>query len=223
MSAFAKGADPAHRTEVPNERIFRLVCVESVACDPSVEVPLRRRRSAIALVEVVFLRSIPARAPLHARTGPEMSGEGHALRRKLESCDLPSLIISSWRRPTRLESRPTLVRVLLTWFVPIVAWRLFCARVRMPASSTTIVPFAAADESDFTSKRTISFDRAMSAFRTKADVFLKLQNVRFWPKADIPNCTAHVRSRGVKRTWVSALHMSAFDPKRHSAIAWSNR
>jgi hypothetical protein len=23
--------------EVPNERIFRLVCVESVACDPSVE------------------------------------------------------------------------------------------------------------------------------------------------------------------------------------------
>src|SRR5262245_8231123 len=125
--------DPAHRMEVPNQRIFRLVCVESVVGDPSVEVPLRRRRSAIALVEVVFLRSIPARALLYARTGPEMSGEGHALHRKLESCDLPSLIISWWRRPTRFESRPTLFRVLLTRFVPIVAWRLFCSRVRMPA------------------------------------------------------------------------------------------
>src|SRR5262245_12666364 len=123
----------AHRTEVPNERIFRLLCVESVACDPSVEVPLRRRRSAIALVEVVFLRSIPARALLYARTWPEMSGEGHALHRKLASCDLPSLIISSWRRPTRLECRPTLFRVLLTRFVPIVSWRLFCSCVRMPA------------------------------------------------------------------------------------------
>ena len=65
--------------------------------------------------------------------------------------------------------------------------------------------------------------------------------VRFWPKADIPVCTAHVRLRGksghfclqsdtqapqvanchfmsafsgVKRTWAGAVQMSAFDPKR---------
>jgi hypothetical protein len=57
-------------------------------------------------------------------------------------------------------------------------------------------------------------------------------NVRFWPKADMSQCTAHMSAfrgkadmtlcgnplsrslSGVKRTWVGALHMSAFDPKR---------
>jgi hypothetical protein len=29
-------------------------------------------------------------------------------------------------------------------------------------------------------------------------------NVRYWPKADIPHCTAHVRFRGAKRTSRSA-------------------
>src|SRR5262245_5814296 len=75
--------EPAHRLEVPNERIFRLVCVESIVGDPSVEAPLHRRRSAIALVEAVFLRSISARALLYARTGPEMARETRALHRKL--------------------------------------------------------------------------------------------------------------------------------------------
>jgi hypothetical protein len=54
-------------------------------------------------------------------------------------------------------------------------------------------------------------------------------NVRFWPKADITSCIAHVRFRGtatvfrnpllrsllgVKRTSLFAAHMSASDPKR---------
>ena len=44
-------------------------------------------------------------------------------------------------------------------------------------------------------------------------------NVRFWPKADIGYCTAHVRFRGgVKRTWRVALHMSVFDPKQTSRL-----
>src|SRR5262245_47473849 len=78
-----RSIEPAHRMEVPNERIFRLVCVESIVGDPSVEAPLRRRRSAIALVEAVFLRSTSARALLYARTGPEMARETRALHRKL--------------------------------------------------------------------------------------------------------------------------------------------
>jgi len=45
---------------------------------------------------------------------------------------------------------------------------------------------------------------------------LALTDVRYWHKADIPSCTAHVRFWGVKRTWPFALHMSAFDPKRTS-------
>jgi hypothetical protein len=57
------------------------------------------------------------------------------------------------------------------------------------------------------------------------------RDVCYWPKADMSECSAHVcfwgkadmqfygcllsRSLlGVKRTWVGALHMSAFDPKR---------
>ena len=39
-------------------------------------------------------------------------------------------------------------------------------------------------------------------------------DVRYWHKADIGLCTAHVRFRGVKRTWLSRGKMSAFDPKR---------
>src|SRR5262249_16138700 len=58
--------------------------------------------------------------------------------------------------------------------------------------------------------------------------------VRYWPKADMLVCTAHVRFRGkadmtlcrclllrsllgVKRTCPFAPHMSAYDPKRTSA------
>jgi hypothetical protein len=58
------------------------------------------------------------------------------------------------------------------------------------------------------------------------------RHVRYWPKAHMSQCTAHVRFRGkadmtlcgnsllrsllgVKRTWVDALQMSAFDPKQN--------
>jgi hypothetical protein len=37
--------------------------------------------------------------------------------------------------------------------------------------------------------------------------------VRFWPKADIPSCTAHVCFR-VKRTSLFVAQMSAYDPKQ---------
>jgi len=43
-------------------------------------------------------------------------------------------------------------------------------------------------------------------------------NVRYWPKADMGLCAANVRFSGVKRTCRFALHMSAFDPKRTSAL-----
>ena len=36
----------------------------------------------------------------------------------------------------------------------------------------------------------------MSASERKADVAIALRNVRYWPKADIPSCAAHVRFRG---------------------------
>jgi hypothetical protein len=36
----------------------------------------------------------------------------------------------------------------------------------------------------------------------------------FWPIADMSHCTAHVRFRGVKRTWPIAVQMSDYDPKR---------
>ena len=48
---------------------------------------------------------------------------------------------------------------------------------------------------------------------------IALRNVCLWHKADIPSCTAHVRFSGVKRTWLFALRMSAFDPKRTSGAA----
>src|SRR5215471_17503266 len=37
-------------------------------------------------------------------------------------------------------------------------------------------------------------------------------------KADMGSCSAHVRFRGVKRTCLFALHVSAFDSKRTSFI-----
>jgi hypothetical protein len=45
----------------------------------------------------------------------------------------------------------------------------------------------------------------------------KTGNVRYWHKADMPSCTAHVRFwGGVKRTYHFALQISANDPKRTS-------
>jgi hypothetical protein len=41
------------------------------------------------------------------------------------------------------------------------------------------------------------------AARSSIALFLDrrvIVNVRYWPKADIPSCTAHVRFSGVKRT-----------------------
>ena len=54
----------------------------------------------------------------------------------------------------------------------------------------------------------------MSAFRgNKADMTFCTANVRYWHKADIR--VAHTMSAfGVKRTWLIAAQMSAFDPKR---------
>ena len=66
--------------EVPNERIFRLVCIESVAGDAGAEVAHRRHYSAMARGQPVFLRSIPSRALLYARTGPKMASEACTLR-----------------------------------------------------------------------------------------------------------------------------------------------
>jgi hypothetical protein len=36
----------------------------------------------------------------------------------------------------------------------------------------------------------------MPVLGSLADMLPNLRNVRFWPKADIPSCTAHVRFRG---------------------------
>src|SRR5262249_10172350 len=43
-------------------------------------------------------------------------------------------------------------------------------------------------------------------------------DVCYWPKADMGECTAHVRFWG-KRTCPVAARMSAFDPKRTSLLA----
>ena len=42
----------------------------------------------------------------------------------------------------------------------------------------------------------------MPAFGGKADIEIALRDVRFWPVADMPSCTAHVRFRG--RYWGKA-------------------
>src|SRR5262245_33459919 len=72
-------------------------------------------------------------------------------------------------------------------------------------------------------------DHAAEAASLQARI--TVQDVCFWPKADISWCTAHVRFwgqsghdlcenpllrslLGLKRTWFFAAHMSASDPKR---------
>ena len=45
------------------------------------------------------------------------------------------------------------------------------------------------------------------------------RHVRYWHLADIDLCTAQCPLSGVKRTWASALQMSAFDPKRTWSLA----
>src|SRR5262245_50640285 len=47
-----------------------------------------------------------------------------------------------------------------------------------------------------------------------------LFNVRYWPIADIPKVHRTCLLSGVRRTWVGALQMSAFDPKRTSLFVW---
>jgi hypothetical protein len=44
-------------------------------------------------------------------------------------------------------------------------------------------------------------------------------NVRYWPKTDIPRLHRTCPLLGVKRTWPIAGQMSAFDPKRTWAVA----
>jgi hypothetical protein len=62
--------------------------------------------------------------------------------------------------------------------------------------------------------------RSVSNFRAfkRSDLNLAAVHRRYWPKADMTSCgNPHLRSLlGAKRTWVGALHMSAFDPKRTS-------
>jgi hypothetical protein len=48
---------------------------------------------------------------------------------------------------------------------------------------------------------------------------MKLQNVRYWHKADIRTQPGNVRYLGVKRACLFALQMSANDPKRTLATA----
>jgi hypothetical protein len=38
--------------------------------------------------------------------------------------------------------------------------------------------------------------------------------VRYWPKADMSLCNCTCPLLRVKQTWLFALHMSAYDPKR---------
>ena len=49
---------------------------------------------------------------------------------------------------------------------------------------------------------------ATPAFEGKADIALTRCNVRYWPKADMAECTAHVRFQGQSRH--DLLRMSAF-------------
>jgi hypothetical protein len=63
-----------------NERIFRFVHLESVACDPYADAGRRRGCSAVALAERVCVRPVPARATLNAWARTEMAREAWARR-----------------------------------------------------------------------------------------------------------------------------------------------
>src|SRR5262249_15735843 len=63
-----------------NERAFRFVRLESVACDPHVGTGRGRGCSAVALGEGLCVRPVPARATLHAWARTEMAREARAQR-----------------------------------------------------------------------------------------------------------------------------------------------
>jgi hypothetical protein len=59
----------------------------------------------------------------------------------------------------------------------------------------------------------VAGERDMSSrIRLRLCALVSKPNVRFWRKADTPSCKCPLS--GAKRTWVGALQMSAFDPKR---------
>jgi len=69
--------------EIPNECLFRFVCIEGIACGTGAEVELRCGGTAMGLAQDFPFRSVPARALLYARPRSEMPGEASALRRML--------------------------------------------------------------------------------------------------------------------------------------------
>src|SRR5215831_16878191 len=66
--------------EVRNERIFRFIHPESVACAPYADARRRHGRSAVALVAGLCVRPVSARATLHARARTKMAREARAQR-----------------------------------------------------------------------------------------------------------------------------------------------
>src|SRR5262249_14334065 len=66
--------------EVRNERIFRFIHPESVACAPYADARRRHGRSAVALVVGLCVRLVSARATLHARARTKMAREARARR-----------------------------------------------------------------------------------------------------------------------------------------------
>src|SRR5262249_16034639 len=63
-----------------NERAFRFVRLESVACDPYVGTGRRRGCSAVALGEGLCVRPVPARGTLHTWARTKKAREARAQR-----------------------------------------------------------------------------------------------------------------------------------------------
>src|ERR1700738_2174319 len=90
-----------------NERIFRFVCLESVACDAYPGARPRRGRSAVALAEDLSVRPVPARTALYARSWSE-----GIKSTPVRPVDVPSSIsgTSVKENPNGLASRSLVVR-----------------------------------------------------------------------------------------------------------------
>src|SRR5262249_2159838 len=73
-----------------NERIFRFIHPESVACAPYADARRRHGRSAVALAEDLCVRPVSARATLHAWARTEMAREARAQRWVVAHAALPA-------------------------------------------------------------------------------------------------------------------------------------
>jgi hypothetical protein len=74
-------ARAVNQREVRNERIVGLICLKSTVCDPQFGARRQYDCATLAPACAFSVRTVPARAALYARPGPEMAREARARRR----------------------------------------------------------------------------------------------------------------------------------------------